>query len=102
MKERYLRPRNWHRIRFSDEVDFGYGLQGKLYIIRKPGKQYCLDCIQEVKKLNEKDKKRHHYWVAMGYNFKSDIYFYEILGNINGKMSQKVYINQIFEPIIKR
>ena len=37
----------------------------------------------------------------IGYNFKSDIYFYKMLGNTNGKMSQKVYINQILELIVK-
>ena len=37
MKERYLRPEDWYRVRFSDEVHCGYGLQGKLRIICKPG-----------------------------------------------------------------
>ena len=101
MKERYPRPEDWHRVRFSDEVHFGYGPQGKLRIIRKPGERYCPDCIQEDKEPNEKDKKRHHCWAAVGYNFKSDIYFYEVPGNTNGKMSQKVYIDQILEPIVK-
>ena len=60
MKERYRRPENWHRVRFSDEVHFGYGLQSKLRIIRKLGKRYCPDCIHEDKELNKKDKKRHY------------------------------------------
>lgn len=37
----------------------------------------------------------------IGYNFKSDIYFYKILRNMNGKINYKVYINQIFYLIIK-
>ena len=37
----------------------------------------------------------------MGYNFKSDIHFYDVPGNMNGKMSQHMYINQILEPIVK-
>lgn len=57
MKERYPRPKDWYRVRFSDEVNFGYDPQGKLRIIRKPGEQYCPDCIQEDKEPNEKDKK---------------------------------------------
>ena len=101
MKERYPRPKDWHCMRFSDEVHFGYGPQGKLRIIRKTGEQYCPNCIQEDKEPNEKDKKCHHCWALMGYNFKSDIYFYKVPGNTNGKMSQKVYIDQILEPIVK-
>lgn len=31
--------------------------KGKLHIIRKPGYQYCPDCIQEDKEPNEKDKR---------------------------------------------
>ena len=93
MKEGYVRSKDWHCVRFSDEVHFRYGPQSKLRIIRKLGEQYCPDCIQEDKEPNEKDKKRHHCWTALSYNFKSDIYFYEVSGNTNRKMSQKVYID---------
>ena len=37
----------------------------------------------------------------MGYDFQSDIHFYEVPGNANGKMSQRVYIDQILQPIVK-
>lgn len=30
MKERYPKPEDWYHVRFSDEVHFGYGPQGKL------------------------------------------------------------------------
>jgi hypothetical protein len=63
--------------------------------------RYCQDCIQEADEPAEKDKKRFHCWAAIGYNFKSDIYFYNVPGNTNGKMSQQVYISQILEPIVK-
>jgi len=39
--------------------------------------------------------------VAIGYNFKSEIYFYNVPDNTNGKMSQQVYIDSILDPIIK-
>ena len=39
-------PEDWDRVRFSDEVHFGWGPQGKLRIIRKPGQWHCADCIQ--------------------------------------------------------
>ncbi len=101
IKEKYPKPEDWYRVRFSDEVHFGYGLQGKLCIIRKSGEQYCPDCIQEEKESEEKDKKRHHYWATVGHDFQSDIYFYEVPGNTNGKMSQRVYIDQILQLIVK-
>lgn len=37
----------------------------------------------------------------MGHNFKSDIHFYNVPGNTNEKMSQRVYIDSILEPIFK-
>jgi hypothetical protein len=101
MLQQYPNPEDWHRIWFSDEVHFGFGPQGKLLIIRKPGLRYCQDCIQEADEPAEKDKKRFHCWAAVGWNFKSPIYFYEVPGNTNGKMSQQVYIDQILEPIVK-
>ncbi len=45
IKERYLRSEDSYHIRFSNEVHFGYSLQGKLHIICKLDKQYYLDCI---------------------------------------------------------
>lgn len=79
----------------------GYGPQGKLCIIRKLGERCCPDCIQEEKEPEEKDNKRHHCWAAVGHGFKSDIYFYEVPGNTNGKMSQRVSIDQILQPVVK-
>jgi transposase len=101
MLNRYPSAEDWKRVRFSDEVHFGYGPQGKLRIIRKPGQRCCPDCIQEQNEPEEKDRKRMHCWAAIGFDFKSDIYFYTVPGNTNGKMTQSVYINQILEPIVK-
>ena len=53
------------------------------------GSRYCQDYIQEQ---NEP--------VIVEPNFKSEINFYEVLGSLNGKMSQKVYIDQVLEPIV--
>ena len=70
-------------------------------IIRRPGERYCPDCIQTDPKQENTDKKRVHAWGAIGYNFKSPLVFYDIPSNSNGKMTQKAYINQILEPIVK-
>jgi hypothetical protein len=101
MLERYPRPEDWHHVRFSDEVHFGWGPQGKILIIRKPDMRYCQDCIQEEAQLVENDKKRFHCWAVIGYNFKSPIHFYNVPSNANSKMSQRVYIDSILEPVAK-
>ncbi|KAF1938862.1 hypothetical protein EJ02DRAFT_498537 [Clathrospora elynae] len=95
-------PKDWHDVRFSDEVHCCVGPQGKLCIIRKPRERYCLDCIQEqLNQDDERDWETCHIWGAVGYNFKSDLTFYNTLGNQNGKLSLKVYCNSILEPVVK-
>ena len=42
-----------------------------------------------------------HWWAPGEHDFKSDIIFYEVLGNSNGMMSLQVYIDQILEPVMK-
>ena len=101
MYAKYLTLEHWKHVRFSDEVHFGYGPQQKLRIIQKPGQRHCIDCLQERDLPKQKDKKRFHCWAAVGYNFKSPIIFYEVPGNTNGKMSQRVYIDQILDPVVK-
>ncbi len=44
-------------------------------------------CTKKKHKLTEKIKKYHHYLIAIGYNFKFSIDFYNLYWNINGKMS---------------
>ncbi len=103
MLQRYPQPQDWSQVRFSDEIHFGWDSQvGKIQIIQKPGLRVCLDCIQGgVEEPEEKDKNRHHCWTAAGHNFKTDMIFYDVPGHGNGKMSQKMYIEQILEPIVK-
>lgn len=101
MLNRYPESKDWYRVRFSDEVHFGWGPQGRIYITRQPGERYCQDCIQEAPEPDAKDLKRHHCWAAVGHDFKSNIHFYDVPGNVNGKMSQRVYIDQILEPIVR-
>ena len=52
---------------------------------------YCQDCGQEHNEPAKKDKKRYHCWEAVGHNYKSEIYFYEVPGDTNGKIGQQVY-----------
>jgi hypothetical protein len=82
-------------------VHFGWGSQGKLFTIRRPDERYCQDCIQHVDEPDVKDVKRHHCWAAVDHDFKSDIHFYNVSSNVNEKMSQRVYIDQILKLIVK-
>lgn len=101
MLNRYSKKKDWHRVRFSDEIHFGYRPEGKLRITRQSGTRYQWDCIQHRDSPSEKDQKRLHCWAVVGYNFKSDIYFYEVPSNGNGKMTHDVYISSILKPVIK-
>jgi hypothetical protein len=38
---------------------------------------------------------------VVGYNFKSELTFYNTPGNQNGKLSLKVYRDSILEPVVK-
>jgi hypothetical protein len=78
MLERYPTSEHWRRVRFSDEVHFSLGPQGRLMIIRRSGERYCADCIQTNPPQTDTDKKRVHVWGTIGYNFKSLLTFYDI------------------------
>jgi hypothetical protein len=94
-------PEDWHDVRFSGEVHCRVGPQGKLRIIRKPGERYCSDCVQEqLNRDDEREWETSHIWAAVGYNFKSNLTFYNTPGNKNGKLSLKVYRDQILKPIV--
>lgn len=117
-----LRPEkeDWRDVRFSDEVHFAYGPQGAIMILRKPGERYNEDCIQHNEQPPKKKRKakggkkpaegdevgeepdiipKLHAWAAIGYNFKSDLIWYDA-GNSNGKMTHDCYINQILKPVV--
>jgi hypothetical protein len=34
--ERYPEPKDWHRVRFSDESHFSWGPKGKTWVLRRP------------------------------------------------------------------
>lgn len=111
MLAKYPEPEDWYNVRFSDEVHFSFGPQGRLYILRKPGERECPDCIQEQAQKKRKSKGKDggeeldldyklHAWAAIGWNFKSELIFYDA-GNSNGKMNHHTYRDQILEPIVK-
>ena len=46
-------------------------------------------------------QKRQHTWASAGFEHKSDYVYYTVPGNKNGKMSHRVYIDSILEPVVK-
>jgi hypothetical protein len=54
MLEKYPDPTDWYHVRFSDEIHFSFGPQGRLMILRKPGERNCPDCIQEQEKKSKR------------------------------------------------
>lgn len=69
-------------------------------IIRKPGQRHCLDCIQEAREPGIKQFKQLHAWAAIGWNFKSELYLCEVLGNTNGKMSMQIYRDEVLKKVV--
>lgn len=55
----------------------------------------------EAEEAKPKNQNRVHVWGAVGYGFKSDLIFY-ITPNKNGKLSHRVYLEQILEPILNQ
>ncbi|KAK0655334.1 hypothetical protein B0T16DRAFT_396719, partial [Cercophora newfieldiana] len=102
----FYRPtqESWRDIRWSDECHFTIGQQsGKVRIIRKPGERYCPDCIfhQPKPKKDDEPVERYHVWAAVGWNFKSELHFYQVPTNTNGKMSLEIYRNVILEGAVR-
>lgn len=98
--ERYPQPEDWRHIRFSDETHFGWGPEGKVYVIRRPWERQCPDCVVERREPPAKDLKRLHAWAAVGYDFKSSLHWYNVPGNTNGKMTLQVYRDEILESVV--
>ncbi|KAF8857210.1 hypothetical protein BDZ45DRAFT_547405, partial [Acephala macrosclerotiorum] len=102
MEAKYPKKEDWYRVRFSDECHGSFGPQGKVNVIRTSKQRGHPDCIQEVNyKKREEDSYKVHWWAAVGHDFKSPIQFYDVDTNSNGKMTHRVYIDQILEPVVK-
>lgn len=47
MLEAYPQPHNWRFVRFSCELHFGFGLDGKVRLIPKTGEKFCESCLPQ-------------------------------------------------------
>lgn len=113
MREEYCRsalearPRaeDWRGFRFTSEVHFGYGPEGKVWVCQRPWERACPSCLME-RQLPEKPemdlkKKTLHGWGAVGYDgFRDGLHWYDVPPNAGGKMRQQLYYDAILQPIV--
>lgn len=100
MLAKYPLPEDWRKVRFSDEVHFGYGPEAVPRVLRRPWEKDCPDCVTERREPSVKQMKKVHAWGAIGYDFKSELIFYDNPSNGNGKMSQDLYLTIILKAVV--
>ncbi|CEJ93727.1 hypothetical protein VHEMI09298 [[Torrubiella] hemipterigena] len=103
MLERRSQPQDWRTVRFSGELHFGFGLDGQVRIVPKPGETHCATCKESGDASWGRDVKRVHAWGALGYGFKSELVFYEDggAGNSSGVLSMDEYKTKILDGVVK-
>lgn len=103
MLEAYPQPTTWRFIRFSSELHFGFGLEGKIRLISKPGEKYCETCKDQPAAAWTRDVKKLHAWAAVGHGFKSELVFYDesTSPNNTGLMSMEAYRDSILAGPVK-
>ncbi|UNI17054.1 hypothetical protein JDV02_003434 [Purpureocillium takamizusanense] len=82
--EAYPTTEDWRRVRFSIELHFGFGLDGRVRLLPRPGERlHCPGCEagDDAGLGSEagwpRDIRKVHAWAAAGYGFKSKLVFYE-------------------------
>ena len=98
MLHKYPTPKDWRNVRFLDEVHLGYGLSGRIYVTRCSSEVTCPDYMQLENESKPVDEKKVHAWVAVGYGYKSLLYFYDV-GNSNGVMTIETYLPLLKEEV---
>lgn len=103
MLDAYPQVHDWRVVRFSIELHFGFGLDGKVRLLPRPGEKFCPGCGQLPEANWPRDVKRLHAWAAAGYGFKSDLVFYEesTSPSCPGTMSMADYQDKVLEKTVK-
>lgn len=96
-------PEDWRDIRWSNEAHFRRTRHGRIQIIRKRGERYCPDCIHHAEMGDDDEpRQRYHICGAVRCGFKSELVFYEVPLNSNGKMSLQIYRDVILDGEVAR
>lgn len=102
MLELLPQPQEWRAVRFSGELHFGIGLDGRMRLLPRPGEGYCIGCKTDENTWG-RDVRRIHAWGALGYGFKSELVFYDDSNTATstGGMSMDDYKTRILEKTVK-
>lgn len=98
--DKYPTKYHWRKIHWTNEYHTEFGPQGQIYIIRKSGQRGHPDCTQDTTEPAERDRKKLHFWGSIGYDHKSELYFYDIPTNINSKITIKKYVEILDEMVL--
>ncbi|OAQ59377.1 HMG box protein [Pochonia chlamydosporia 170] len=103
----------WKRVRFGSELHFGFGLDGAMRVLPRPGEKYCPSCDEAHDEIGKeepmddarwsRDVKRVHAWACVGYNFKSELVFYDesTSPNSSGTITMTDYRDKVLEKHVK-
>ncbi|PTB66667.1 hypothetical protein BBK36DRAFT_1158632 [Trichoderma citrinoviride] len=99
----YPLKEDWRRVRFSGELHFGFGLDGKMRLTPRAGEKLCSTCEQEPTNAWPRDIRRLHAWAAVGYGFKSELVFYDSSTSPKGTgaMSMPDYCDKVLDKVVK-
>lgn len=103
---------NWRRVRFSGELHFGFGADGRVRIVPRQGERLCGGCAVNVDvNMHDgsmeggadtgnggggvKDVRVISAWCALGSGFKSDLVFYK------EPLDLKTYRDKILDGVVK-
>ncbi len=89
---------DWKDVRFSGELHFALSSSGVLHLLPRHGERRCSECTQDCDQPEEDVAKRWHCWAMIGWDYKSDLAFYDVPGNKHGAMLHKVYVDSILYP----
>ncbi|EGX90410.1 HMG box protein [Cordyceps militaris CM01] len=79
---------DWKRVRFSGELHFAFGVDGRVRLLPRPGEKYaCPPCQTAADEQQQpppppplgwdRDIRRVHAWAAIGYGYRSELVFYD-------------------------
>lgn len=104
MLEAYPQPQNWRFVRFSGELHIGFGLDGKMRLLPRPGEKYCEGCQDQPPALEwGRDIRKVHCWAAIGFGYKSELIFYDESTSPNnaGVLTMNDYCDKVLDKEVK-
>lgn len=103
MLDAYPQDTDWRFVRFSGELHFGFGLDGKMRLLPRPGEKFCEGCETQPDAGWPRDVKRIHCWGALGYGYKSELVFYEesTSPNCSGVMAMTDYRDKVLDKTVR-